>query len=319
MGTFKKVEGLSPSVNITLNKGRIKTYTGEGMLPTCYLKNGQEFEFELFNPTKDVIMAKIHINGNTMSNMGLVLRPGERIFLERYLDDAKKFKFDTYEVEDTDEVKEATKNNGSIVIQFIRELKNVPQFNTTNLPIQTSPFNSNQPYQPYWGSMTNTSSGSYMTNINGTITNSQNINNDLRGGQKLSRTRSKSPSETILGDKTSTTASNLENLGNTTTFSSTSTGSLDWMTQELSRGIVSTPTSKVETGRVEKGNVSQQKVTVSNYKFERSSFMVIEMEIKPISTQIIESSDLKVKMYCTNCGAKIGPKDKFCSQCGNKN
>jgi hypothetical protein len=79
------------SVNITSNKNRIKQYES-----SVYLKDGQQFELEIFNPHQFKVLAKISINGKEISQAGLVIRPGQRIYLERYLDIAKKFKFETY-------------------------------------------------------------------------------------------------------------------------------------------------------------------------------------------------------------------------------
>jgi hypothetical protein len=62
------------------------------METTVYLNNGDEFEIELFNPTISKVMAKIDLNGISIGP-GVVLRPGERVFLERYINEAKKFLF----------------------------------------------------------------------------------------------------------------------------------------------------------------------------------------------------------------------------------
>ena len=116
----------TPSVttaNIAVNKSRIKLYTKAGQMPTYYLQSGQEFQIELFNPTSDVILAKIHLNGKAISQTGLVLNPGQRVFLDRYLDVAKKFLFDTYEVSNTEEVKKAIEDNGDLKVEFYRESK----------------------------------------------------------------------------------------------------------------------------------------------------------------------------------------------------
>src|SRR6185369_9879640 len=96
----------SPTAQLCINKSRLKVYNKETS-PTYYLTNGQEFQIELFNPTTDTILAKIQLNGKYISQGGLVLRPGERVFLERYIDVAKKFLFETYEVANTSEVKQA--------------------------------------------------------------------------------------------------------------------------------------------------------------------------------------------------------------------
>ena len=100
-----------PTANIAVNKSRLKVYNNAGELPTYYLQKGQEFQIELFNPTSDVVLAKIILNGNAISQGGLVLNPGQRVYLDRYLDVAKKFLFDTYEVGKSAEVMAAIKNN----------------------------------------------------------------------------------------------------------------------------------------------------------------------------------------------------------------
>jgi hypothetical protein len=104
------------SVNITSNKNRIKQYES-----SVYLKDGQQFELEIFNPHQFKVLAKISINGKEISQAGLVIRPGQRIYLERYLDIAKKFKFETYEVEDSNESKEAIAKNGEVKVEFFYE------------------------------------------------------------------------------------------------------------------------------------------------------------------------------------------------------
>ena len=117
-----------PTANIAVNKSRIKLYTKNVDMPTYYLEKGQEFQIELFNPTTDVVLAKIILNGTALSQGGLVLNPGQRVFLDRYFDVAKKFLFDTYEVSKSSEVMEAIKNNGDVKIEFYKETKPV-EFN----------------------------------------------------------------------------------------------------------------------------------------------------------------------------------------------
>lgn len=104
------------SVNITSNRNRIKQYED-----SVYLNDGQQFELEIFNPHQFKVLAKISINGKAISQAGLVIRPGQRIYLERYIDAAKKFKFETYEVEDSNESKEAIAKNGEVKVEFFYE------------------------------------------------------------------------------------------------------------------------------------------------------------------------------------------------------
>jgi len=105
-----------PQSFITKGKQRLKQH-----VDTVYLKNGDEFEIELYNPTQNKVLAKIEMNGNPIGN-GIILRPGERVFLERYLDEAKKFLFETYVVNgNNEEVKQAIANNGDVVVKFYNE------------------------------------------------------------------------------------------------------------------------------------------------------------------------------------------------------
>jgi len=87
--SFKK----NPTAHITVGKQRLKQNGS-----VVYLKDGDEFEVEIFNPQQNSVLAKLKINGNYIGGGGVVLKPGQRVFLERYLDEARKFKFETYEV-----------------------------------------------------------------------------------------------------------------------------------------------------------------------------------------------------------------------------
>jgi len=54
------------------------------------LNDGDEFEIELFNPKTNPVLAKISINGKRISERGIILNPGQRVFLERFLDSPEK-------------------------------------------------------------------------------------------------------------------------------------------------------------------------------------------------------------------------------------
>lgn len=106
-----------PSAYITKHKQRIKQFED-----AVYLNNGDEFEIELYNPTQNKVLAKIEINGNTVGDSGIIIRPGERVFLERYINEAKKFLFETYNVNgDDSSVQKAIENNGNVSVKFYKE------------------------------------------------------------------------------------------------------------------------------------------------------------------------------------------------------
>ena len=106
-----------PSAFITVRKQRQKQ-NGKNV----YLHDRTEFEIELHNPTNDSILAKISLNGNRISNSGIVLKPGQRVFLERYLDEDRKFLFETYEVSDSKTNQRAIENNGLVIVEFFNKM-----------------------------------------------------------------------------------------------------------------------------------------------------------------------------------------------------
>jgi hypothetical protein len=108
-----------PEAFVTKGKKRIKQFDGQ-----VYLSDGDEYEIELFNPTQEVLLAKIKIDGDYIAGGGIVLRRGERVFLERFLDSPNKFKYSTYVVNGNNtEVQDAIRNNGYVEIEFYSEYK----------------------------------------------------------------------------------------------------------------------------------------------------------------------------------------------------
>jgi hypothetical protein len=88
---------------------------------TVYLEKDTEFGIELFNPTQGRIGALISINGKPFSDK-FILRPGEKATIERYIEEARKFKFDTYMVDGASaDVKKAIEDNGGVTVSFYRE------------------------------------------------------------------------------------------------------------------------------------------------------------------------------------------------------
>lgn len=142
------------SADIAINKGLVKTYpfkTNNGeQIKLVYMNNNQEFMIHFFNGTTETIGAKLYIN-NKSDDIYLILKPGERVWLERFLSEKvsnRKFKFSTYFVENNKEVNNAIRNNGEVQVQFFK-LANT--YNTSPYitwgNINTYP---SQPIQPYF-------------------------------------------------------------------------------------------------------------------------------------------------------------------------
>jgi hypothetical protein len=151
------------------------------------MKSGENFEIELFNGHTDNVMAKIWINNKLISESGLVLKPGQRYFLERFIDSNNKFKYETYAVDGSGDTSRAIANNGLVKVEFYKETC----FNSifSKPPIfggsWTTYPNWNQPYyqQPIGApiGVPNIWCGSSLTggtvnNANLTVTNSSNAN-----------------------------------------------------------------------------------------------------------------------------------------------
>lgn len=119
-----------PCAYVTKNRQRIKQF-GDNV----YLKDGSEFELELYNPSRKTVLSKVKINGTYITGGGIVLRPGERVFLERYLDDPRKFKFETYHVDGSVETQNAIAENGDVEIEFYNEKESIPTLNLNYNPL----------------------------------------------------------------------------------------------------------------------------------------------------------------------------------------
>lgn len=106
-----------PNAHITKKKSRLKIYNGH----VVFMEDQDNFEFEIHNPTTKTVLCKIKLNGDYISQSGLILRPGERIFLERFLDTNNKFQFSTYSVNNTSENQSAIALNGDVRVEFYDE------------------------------------------------------------------------------------------------------------------------------------------------------------------------------------------------------
>ena len=296
-----------PTANIAVNKSRIKLYSKGLDMPTYYLQKGQEFQIELFNPTSDVLLAKIILNGKAISQGGLVLNPGQRVFLDRYFDVAKKFLFDTYEVANTSEVKKAIENNGDIKVEFYREITPVapfaiPQTWITNTSTYTQPINGS--FGCYHSSTKSLQNLSNLSNPHGTTSTGN-----------ITTTGMISNTTTINGSASFTSSA-----GAMPTFDMSA--SLDFSpTLEEPKPMLKRSfkaKKSIETGRVEQGSYSDQKFKTVNKEFDYFPFHTVEYKMMPVSQKVNTLSDVNVKVYCTNCGSKLGKTDKFCSSCGTK-
>ena len=290
-----------PTAFVTKGRQRVKQHDNN----IVYLKNGDEFEIELFNPTQNKVLAKISLNGNPIgTGSGIVVRPGERVFLERYLTDAKKFLFETYEVDAKDSnVQEAIKLNGIVDIEFYDEYK-APY--VVDYPVIYHYHHYYPYYQPIWhqpAPITVSPTWTYY-NSTGSIVNT--------GGMSTFTTNANSNISFASGD--SNQFNSVNNAGQTQDEMFSCSCNTANAGKAESKSLY--PELK-ETGRIEKGSTSNQSFVCDSTTFNCYCTWKYTWKILPESQKAYAKEDLKV--FCTNCGAKQKKSThKFCPNCGNK-
>lgn len=278
---------------LAINKSLLKEYNNSGER-VVYLEDGNEFQIQLFNPLCVTIGVDISINGKDLSNR-LIIKPGERIWLERYFDSPNKFLFSTYTVNgNNSEVKEAIKNNGIVTIKFYKEKERHPIQIVSN-PIWV--YNDNYTYTyPQTYDYTVTCGESRALNADITAVNASSVN--------------------FCNSELSNISTSISSAANSASYSA-STCTLDLDTVNTALNYNKGREKKIETGRIEKGSHSNQSFDYVNIDFEYWSFRTETIHILPKSQKQYSSSDLE-KKYCSECGRKIKDKFKYCPFCGNK-
>jgi len=288
MKTTKSGSNDTPQAWVAIKRNRQKIYDGKGSSPSqIFLKDGQEFEIELYNPTPSRYLVKFKINGKYQSDRGLILNPGQRYFLDRFIDEDRKLAFQTYEVENTKTNQKATEKNGLLEVEFFSEVE--VKFNTSG-KWTTWPN-----YMWYYNSGTN-------PNYNGFNTVSSNLVGSL----------------TTSNSGSSTTATfNTSNLSNST-FTSNSSSDFYCSTGLESNVKTLSMDNSFETGRVEKGGKSDQEFKSAYGDFYSWAAYTSEVQIIPLSQKPVETQE--IRSYCTGCGSRMKKTTwKFCPNCGTEN
>lgn len=271
-----------PQAWIAVSNNRQKLYGTNNDL--VYLDDDQEFQIELYNPTPIQYLAKIYVNGELMSSSGLVLKPGQRYFLDRHIDVKKKLVFSTYEVENTEEVVEAIKNNGSVKVEFYAENKNSNWLISSGTSTVTYPHTTTYPTWTTNQNLTGNGSITFFggSTVNTLFTSTSGVASSISGGLDISCTSDSSSSFTY-----------------------------DSYTGE----VKTLNAGSLETGRVETGKDSNQDFDKDYGIYSWFSSFNSEYKILPRSTKPVEVNE--IREYCTECGTRIKKKSwKFCPSCG---
>jgi len=282
-----RLNDVEPSAIVTVNGSEKKIYDNNQI----FLNLDDNFEFRFFNPLQEKIGVEIIFNGLKKDNSLLILNPGEDISLDRFMDDKKKMKYSTYFIDGNNEqAVKATEKNGLVEINFYKE----------------------QAYTNYnqWAS------GNFDTT--GWSGGTSRSSNGFGGVNMMYSSPGVFTHE--LDDSVLTTTSNTFY---DTTQNTTLTATLDSLNETTIAGnplgtrSLKSKSFKKETGRVEKGEESDQDFETIDAKFETTAFHTISYEMKPQSTKVLEMND--IKQYCTECGYRIRKKSwKFCPKCGEE-
>lgn len=244
------------------DKGRKSIKKGK-----VYLQDKEEFQIELYNPLQQAVLADIKLNGNSISKSGLVLNPGQRFYLDCFIDDRKKFIFNTYEVEDNDEVQEAIAKNGLLEVFFYKEsVVSLSNWSNRFNRVIIERYPSWYPWSYPWGGVYY---GTGTFNINST------------GGAFTTNTNN------VIGGTTNTYCStNSVDLTNLTSSNSS------YYSNDL-RTLISSYSSNIETGRIEKGEKSKQKFESVDMDFDNYYIASTIIQLLPESRKPVEVKELK--------------------------
>ena len=292
---------------IAINKSLLKEYSNSSNERIVYMNDGTEFQIQIFNPYSYTIGVSFNFNNNLQGNSNfLVLRPGERVWLDRYLDNESRLLFSTYEVGASQAVKEAIKDNGNLCIKFYkeREKHNWGNIIYVNNAINAEPWNHVDVYyknQPKSYCDQNDRSLNFCTDSVSCYNAS--IDSGLSGAASVNTVLTSFDCNISASACTYDAAS--------TTYTSASASADTYKPTKLSK----TRSKSIETGRIEEGSHSNQKFSYVQKDFDYWPFKTEYIKILPTSQKQINSNDLK-KRYCHECGRKLNQKYKFCPYCG---
>ena len=119
---------------VSVNKNRLKIYEDN----KYYLSNNTNFEIELVNNDDKQYLVEIYLNEHSIGS--IIIGANSHNYLERYIDDNRKFQFNTFEIDNVEETEEARERNGSIQIYFYPQITSYPKTSFCYSSFTNSPF-----------------------------------------------------------------------------------------------------------------------------------------------------------------------------------
>lgn len=313
-----------PSCEILVNGQKRKLY-GKNK-NKVYLNNGDEFQLKVYNPLNERVGFQLKMNGVQTDNALLVINPGQNAIIERFIGTNNKLKFLTYVVDKNNpQTKKAIKDNGILEVTFYYEQKDItwdhyvapitfpiqpviyPTYPSIPIPIATPVY---PPYNPFhtW----------YMCDDNINFSTNNGTSNGSTFATTTNTTNNLSGNVTLTGD--------VQIKGNL----------------NVDGDIKQKRTRLSETGRIEKGNRSNQYFSQTEFKaglvirtfvFKLLPFSEkknekqtpVQTVVNPVNPYIIQQPVSYVRSefreYCPNkrCNYRIRKGNwGFCPVCGTK-
>ena len=319
----------APSVVITSNRNELKVYQDN----VVYLNDGDNFELRFFNPLQEKIGVEIMFNGLKKGDGFLVVNPGQDLILDRFLDEQRKMLFETYVIDGNNEAAvEAIQQNGIITFNFYKE--HVSYYRSSDEKVN---INYNFPPKPHKWNTTATSGNIYNTTNNYYTGNTGNFGltghsgiSGTSGSGGISGVRGCSGPQGAAGTKGFTCISSTNSnsrmynttLGASTTLTSSTFVAPGIFTSELDSSFVTSDSfealnDELETGRIEKGDISSQTLKSVNLQFISTPFHTVTYKFLPYSA--MNRTIGEVRQYCGFCSYRLRKNTwKYCPKCGNK-
>jgi hypothetical protein len=341
--THQRMMDRAPSCAILHNRNELKVYQGNQV----YLNDGDNFELRFFNPTNFKIGVEINFNGINKGDGYLVLNPGQDLILDRFLDEQRKMLFETYVVDgNNDAAVKAIQQNGVINFNFYKEnsYRHNYQDNSVNIKYNFPPKPPKPPKHltPNYGN-TYVTNNYYGVSISGSTGWSG--TGGVAGvygaigvagpagapGYCYSTKSSGLPHFTNVSSTYNSNPTSYQTPGifinetDNSTFTTSSTlDSLnysDYVAEHIDNNIAFSEYiafNPLETGRIEKGDISSQTSKSVNAQFQSKPFHSITYKLMPISS--MNRTVKEVRAYCGSCGYRLRKSSwQFCPSCGEKN
>jgi len=290
-----------PSAIVTAGGSEKKVYEEN----TVFFNKGDNFELRFFNPLREKIGVEIIFNGQKKSDGLLVVNPGEDISLDRFLDDKKKMIFDTYHIDSNNAAAVAAAElNGDVIVNFYKE-KHTSYYSQSYYYGGPGTYGTGGSGTSGACGNTGTSGSSGTGGIPGNFTTLDQKNRNSRM-YNTNTTNISSAGINIQQDYWFPSGEGIVNLDSLCCES----------TSEIDLNEYSKSKSLTETGRVEKGETSNQNLNLVDIEFESKPFHSIHYNLKPTSTKGYTRAT-EIRNYCPECGYRVRKETwKFCPKCG---